>query len=141
MTVLSHSRRSSSRPVLAFCRISKRRKSHVTSYSHLDVRSCIRKEREERKEILMLGEFDTLYVLLYSVFWWEFSILVCCSTLDKYNNILYCSRNIIPSNKKENIITGHLYNIHVGIFVFDKKYLINFFLKKYKTHPRLHLLF
>lgn len=41
------------------------------------------------------------------------------------NDIIYCSRNVIPSNKKEHIVSGHLYNIHVGIFIFDKNYLLN----------------
>ena len=50
--------------------------------------------------------------------------------VDNFNNILYCSRNIIPSNKKENIIENHLYNIHVGIFVYNKKYLLDNFTKK-----------
>ena len=49
------------------------------------------------------------------------------AVVDNFNNIMYCSRNIIPSNKKENIITGHKYNIHVGIFVFDKNYLLEYF--------------
>jgi 3-deoxy-manno-octulosonate cytidylyltransferase (CMP-KDO synthetase) len=43
---------------------------------------------------------------------------------------LYCSRNVIPTNKNENIIKNHLYNIHVGIFCFDKNYLLNFFFKE-----------
>ena len=50
--------------------------------------------------------------------------------VDKFNNILYCSRNIIPSNKQENIIKNHQYNIHVGIFVYDKEYLLNYFIKE-----------
>ena len=49
------------------------------------------------------------------------------AVIDNYNNILYCSRNIIPSNKTDNIIPNHLYNIHVGIFVYDKDYLLNHF--------------
>ena len=49
---------------------------------------------------------------------------------DNFDNIIFCSRNIIPSNKKENIIKGHKYNIHVGIFVFDKGYLLNHFVKE-----------
>ena len=49
---------------------------------------------------------------------------------DNFNNIIYCSRNVIPSNKKENIISNHTYNIHVGIFVFDKNYLLNYFVKE-----------
>ena len=47
--------------------------------------------------------------------------------VDQNNNILYCSRNVIPSNKTENIISNHQYNIHVGIFVYDKNYLLNHF--------------
>jgi 3-deoxy-manno-octulosonate cytidylyltransferase (CMP-KDO synthetase) len=50
--------------------------------------------------------------------------------VDKKNNILYCSRNVIPTNKKDNIIHNHLYNIHVGIFVYDKKYLLTEYLKE-----------
>ena len=49
---------------------------------------------------------------------------------DNFDNIIYCSRNIIPSNKKENIINCHLYNIHVGIFVFCKNYLLKYFTKE-----------
>ena len=50
--------------------------------------------------------------------------------VDNFNNIIYCSRNVIPTNKNENIIENHLYNIHVGIFVYDKKYLLNYFNKE-----------
>ena len=49
---------------------------------------------------------------------------------DNSNNILYCSRNVIPTNKNENIISNHKYNIHVGIFVYDKNYLLNHFCQK-----------
>ena len=49
------------------------------------------------------------------------------AVVDNFNNIIYCSRNVIPTNKNENIIENHLYNIHVGIFVYDKKYLLNHF--------------
>ena len=49
------------------------------------------------------------------------------AVVDINNNIVYCSRNVIPSNKKENVINGHEYNIHVGIFIFNKDYLINKF--------------
>ena len=48
--------------------------------------------------------------------------------IDKNNNIMYCSRNIIPTNKKDNIIPDYFYNIHVGIFVYDKEYLLNEYL-------------
>ena len=50
--------------------------------------------------------------------------------VDNFNNIIYCSRNVIPTNKNENIIENHLYNIHVGIFVYDKNYLLNHFNKE-----------
>jgi 3-deoxy-manno-octulosonate cytidylyltransferase (CMP-KDO synthetase) len=50
--------------------------------------------------------------------------------VDKFNNILYCSRNVIPSNKKEHIIKNHKYNIHVGIFIYDKEYLLNHYCKE-----------
>lgn len=44
--------------------------------------------------------------------------------LNKNNHIMYCSRNVIPSGKKENIIENYEYNIHIGIFVYDRKYLL-----------------
>ena len=49
------------------------------------------------------------------------------AVVDNKNNIIYCSRNVIPSNKHDNVICGHNYNIHVGIFIFNKEYLINKF--------------
>jgi 3-deoxy-manno-octulosonate cytidylyltransferase (CMP-KDO synthetase) len=52
------------------------------------------------------------------------------TVVDKFNNIMYCSRNVIPTCKKNNIIEGHLYNIHVGIFVYDKEYLLNNYCKE-----------
>ena len=58
------------------------------------------------------------------------------AVVDNFNNIIYCSRNVIPTNKNENIIENHLYNIHVGIFVYDKKYLLNHF-KKENTNNQL----
>ena len=48
--------------------------------------------------------------------------------LDKYNNILYCSRNIIPGTKNNKINSDNQYYGHKGIFVFDKKYLLNEYL-------------
>lgn len=45
--------------------------------------------------------------------------------LDCNNNIMYCSRNVIPSNKKDNIIPNYDYNIHIGVFVFKASYLLN----------------
>jgi 3-deoxy-manno-octulosonate cytidylyltransferase (CMP-KDO synthetase) len=49
---------------------------------------------------------------------------------DNNNNIMYCSRNIIPSNKQNTIIENYEYKIHVGIFVYDKKYLLDYFCKE-----------
>ena len=57
--------------------------------------------------------------------------------VDNFNNILYCSRNIIPSNKTENIIHNHLYNIHVGIFVYNKEYLLEHFTRLNTTNQLL----
>jgi 3-deoxy-manno-octulosonate cytidylyltransferase (CMP-KDO synthetase) len=45
--------------------------------------------------------------------------------LDNNNNIMYCSRNIIPVNKKQQIIENHPYKIHIGVFVFNRYYLMN----------------
>lgn len=45
--------------------------------------------------------------------------------LDKNSNVLYCSRNIIPSSKTDKIISNYKYKIHVGIFIFDCNYLLN----------------
>lgn len=45
--------------------------------------------------------------------------------LDKDNNVMYCSRNVIPSSKTNELIPGYKYKIHVGIFVFDCNYLLN----------------
>jgi 3-deoxy-manno-octulosonate cytidylyltransferase (CMP-KDO synthetase) len=47
--------------------------------------------------------------------------------LSKNNNIMYCSRNIIPSGKKTDIIENNEYYIHIGIFVYDRKYLLEYF--------------
>ena len=47
------------------------------------------------------------------------------AVLDLKGNIMYCSRNIIPSGKKQDIIPDHDYNIHIGIFVFNENYLLH----------------
>tara|TARA_B110000208_G_C11720293_1_gene412600 strand:- start:461 stop:1201 length:741 start_codon:yes stop_codon:yes gene_type:complete len=49
--------------------------------------------------------------------------------LDKYNNILYCSRSVIPGNKNNSINKSITYNEHIGIFVFRYS-----FLNKYLNH-------
>jgi len=43
--------------------------------------------------------------------------------IDKFNNIIYCSRALIPSNKDNKIIKDYNYLTHIGIFVFKKWYL------------------
>jgi len=50
--------------------------------------------------------------------------------LDKNNNIMYCSRNIIPASKSGEINKEATYYGHIGVFVFDKNYLINDFSKE-----------
>ncbi|QKF94408.1 3-deoxy-D-manno-octulosonate cytidylyltransferase [Fadolivirus algeromassiliense] len=52
------------------------------------------------------------------------------SVMDNDGNIMYCSRNVIPSGKKDNIIENYKYRIHIGIFVYDREYLLN----SYATH-------
>lgn len=50
--------------------------------------------------------------------------------IDYNNYILYCSRNVIPSCKKSNIVKDIDYVIHVGIFLFNKEYLLDEYLKE-----------
>lgn len=47
------------------------------------------------------------------------------AVLDLNNNIMYCSRNIIPSGKKDSLLLNYDYKIHIGIFVFSSEYLLN----------------
>lgn len=49
--------------------------------------------------------------------------------LDKNNNIMYGSRNIIPGMKKVDYDEKTIYHGHIGIFVYDKEYLLNNYLK------------
>ena len=58
------------------------------------------------------------------------------AVLDLNDNIIYCSRNIIPSGKNDVLIPKHNYNIHIGIFVFDCKYLLEHY---YKNNTPLQL--
>ena len=44
--------------------------------------------------------------------------------IDKENNIIYCSRSPIPTNKSGEVIDNYLYKIHIGIFVYDISYLL-----------------
>jgi len=50
--------------------------------------------------------------------------------LNKNNDIMYCSRNIIPSTKKNMYNLDITYKIHVGIFVFSYDYLVNEYMKE-----------
>ena len=49
---------------------------------------------------------------------------------DKYDNIIYCSRALIPHTKSGNPDSNFTYNGHIGIFVFDSNYL-----NEYLQHP------
>ena len=50
--------------------------------------------------------------------------------VNKNNNILYCSRNIIPTSYHYDIINNIEYNIHVGIFLYNKDYLLTYYHKE-----------
>jgi len=56
--------------------------------------------------------------------------------LDKKNNIMYCSRNIIPATKKFQYDSNIIYKIHIGVFVFNYDYLINHYFNE-NTHYQL----
>lgn len=47
------------------------------------------------------------------------------AVLDKHNNIMYCSRNIIPGTKTHSISNTSIYYGHIGVFVFDVDYLVS----------------
>ena len=51
--------------------------------------------------------------------------------INKKNEIIYCSRNIIPASKNNNfdLIKNNYYG-HIGLFIFDKKYLIEEYIKE-----------
>jgi 3-deoxy-manno-octulosonate cytidylyltransferase (CMP-KDO synthetase) len=57
--------------------------------------------------------------------------------LDNKNNIMYCSRNVIPSDKNNNIVPNIDYYLHIGIFVFRAEYLINHY---FNNNTRLQLI-
>lgn len=51
--------------------------------------------------------------------------------LDKNNNIMYCSRACLPSNKQQCFdINNTRYFGHIGVFVFSKDYLLNYYQKE-----------
>jgi len=47
--------------------------------------------------------------------------------LNKNNDIMYCSRSMIPGNKNNTPNINTTYNEHIGIFVFKSSYLKNYF--------------
>ena len=50
--------------------------------------------------------------------------------LDKNNNIMYGSRNIIPGMKNTDYDKKTIYHGHIGIFVYDKEYLLKEYLNR-----------
>ena len=56
--------------------------------------------------------------------------------MDKKNNVMYCSRNISPSCKSNEILPNYKYKLHVGMFVFDCNYLLEYYNKE-NTHLQL----
>jgi 3-deoxy-manno-octulosonate cytidylyltransferase (CMP-KDO synthetase) len=51
--------------------------------------------------------------------------------LNNKNEIIYCSRNVIPASKTNNFdLVKNKYYGHIGLFVFDKKYLIEEYIKE-----------
>ena len=56
--------------------------------------------------------------------------------MDNDNNIIYCSRNVIPSCKNHLIIPDFDYSIHIGVFVYNASYLLNHY---YNNNTRLQL--
>lgn len=46
--------------------------------------------------------------------------------LNHQNDIMYCSRNVIPSNKKLEINKNQTYYGHIGVFIFDRNYLTEY---------------
>ena len=48
--------------------------------------------------------------------------------LDGQNNIMYCSRNVIPGIKNKEYDNSKKYIGHIGVFVYEKNYLMNQYL-------------
>jgi 3-deoxy-manno-octulosonate cytidylyltransferase (CMP-KDO synthetase) len=57
--------------------------------------------------------------------------------IDKYNNILYCSRSMIPFSKKGKPLPNINYYSHIGIFIFNRKYLDNNYLNDYNSEIQI----
>ena len=63
--------------------------------------------------------------------------------LDKFNNILFCSRNVIPGSKNNSFDESINYFGHIGVFVFDTKYLMQEYLSRrspYQTYEDIEWL-
>ena len=54
--------------------------------------------------------------------------------LNKRNDIMYCSRNIIPASKSHEINSSAIYYGHIGVFVFDKEYLMKEYMIENTQH-------
>ena len=50
--------------------------------------------------------------------------------INKNSDIMYCSRNIIPAGQNSEINPNFTYYGHIRVFVFDKQYLLNEFIKE-----------
>lgn len=54
--------------------------------------------------------------------------------LNKHNDIMYCSRNVIPSSKYDEINQNATYYGHIGVFVFEKEYLMKEYMIENTQH-------
>ena len=57
--------------------------------------------------------------------------------MDLEGNIMYCSRNPIPSSKSTELVYNKdgsisIYNLHIGVFVFNADYLMNQYRNKHR---------
>jgi 3-deoxy-manno-octulosonate cytidylyltransferase (CMP-KDO synthetase) len=55
---------------------------------------------------------------------------ICKLVVNNNGDIMYCSRNVIPASKNISFNPNIDYYGHIGIFVFDKEYLLNEYIKE-----------
>jgi len=65
---------------------------------------------------------------------------VCKLVINKNNDIIYSSRNIISSSKIHEIDVDAIYYCHINIFVFEKEYLINEYMKNNNSNEKIEFL-
>ena len=68
---------------------------------------------------------------------------ICKLVVNKNGDIMYCSRNVIPGGKHSVINPNTAYYGHIGVFVFDKDYLLNEYIKEntlYQLNEDIELL-